>query len=321
MEAWKPRARAAWPQLAAANGVLSMGVLTGLAAPLIPWSSENGDFTGVTMPGALYYSSYSSFYYTGRVTNVYLLGGSITIFLGLLLCMIGWGLGLFAAARVRSVAVHGASAGGGCCAPSIPAILGLVWTGFTCCLSGAIANWTLTGLLLLDGNSFILGRNASSPGAGLLAFSIVCLFISAVQFSVTGCCGKCLPLLPRSRGNGARPYAPAPYTPTPTTPFTHLQRWGRYPAWARRAPTAAAWSATAPSRRLAAAARLRGAAAALPPPCPRSRSGNTFSAAARWGRRRATSKKTQQELITRSRAEARVARPRGWVGGVTLRCT
>ncbi len=53
MEAWRPRARKAWPLLAAANGFLSMGVLTGLAAPLIPWSSENGDFTGVTMPGAL----------------------------------------------------------------------------------------------------------------------------------------------------------------------------------------------------------------------------------------------------------------------------
>lgn len=198
MEAWKPRARKAWPLLAAANGFLSMGVLTGLAAPLIPWSSENGDFTGVTMPGSLYYSYYSYYSSYGappqRVPNVYLLGGSVSIFLGLLFCLIGWGLGLCAAARVRGVAVYGASTGEGCCAPSMPAIQGLVWTGFVYCLSGAIANWTLTSILLsLSSYSsyYITGSTSgskSSPGGGLLAFSIACLFISAILYSVTGCC-------------------------------------------------------------------------------------------------------------------------------------
>jgi hypothetical protein len=291
MEAWRPRARKAWPLLAAANGFLSMGVLTGLAAPLIPWSSENGDFTGVTMPGALWYSyysfsSYSSYTPPQTVPNPFLLGGSVSIFLGILFCLIAWGLGLWAAARVRGVAVHGARTGGeGCCVPSMPAIQGLVWTGFLYCLSGAAANWTLTSILLtpysyssysvLSGPS---GSKASSPGGGLLAFSIACLFISAILYSVTGCCGKCLhpPSHPfpastattsttRTQNAHKRDH-PCASRPLPSTLPTK-QRWGRCPAWARRAPTAAAWSATAPSRR-----RRLAAAAPMPPRPPRSKS-------------------------------------------------
>ena len=286
MEAWRPRARKAWPLLAAANGFLSMGVLTGLAAPLIPWSSENGDFTGVTMPGALYYSYYS--YYSSyteipqRVPNPFLLGGSVSIFLGILFCLVGWGLGLCAALRVRGVAVHSAPTGGeGCCVPSMPAIQGLVWTGFYCCLSGAIANWTLMSIFFspLSPYSFYLGGSggstASSPGAGLLAFSIACLFIAAILYSVTGCCGKCLPpppppsVLPRLHCQNhyhahQNASTRAPLRPHPH--LTHKQRWGRCPAWARRAPTAAAWSATACSRRRLAAA------APIPPAPPRSKS-------------------------------------------------
>jgi hypothetical protein len=245
MEAWRPRARKAWPLLAAANGFLSMGVLTGLAAPLIPWSSENGDFTGVTMPGAFYYSLYSSYYssYTGvipqRVPNPLLLGGSVSIFLGILFCLVGWGLGLCAALRVRGVAVHSAPTGGeGCCVPSMPAIQGLVWTGFYCCLSGAIANWTFMSIFFGGGYSRYSyyhggsgGSTASSPGAGLLAFSIACLFIAAILYSVTGCCGKCL----GGGGGGRRPAAPGarggggggPPPPPPRSAALHALRSSR----------------------------------------------------------------------------------------------
>ncbi len=196
MEGWKPRARKSWPLLATANAFLSMGMLTGIAAPLIPWGiTENGDYTGVSVSGSLYYQWYNYYYYSStapeRFVNPLLLGGSVSIFLGILFCLIAWGLSLCAGARVRGVAVHGAYFGdGGCCAPSLPAIQGLAWMGFWLCTSGAIANWNILSLI----NTYNLyGVSKSSPGAGLLAFSIFCLLISCILFSVTGCCGKCPP--------------------------------------------------------------------------------------------------------------------------------
>ena len=152
MEGWKPRARKSWPLLATANAFLSMGMLTGIAAPLIPWGiTENGDYTGVSVSGSLYYQFYSYYYSSTvpeRFVNPLLLGGSVSIFLGILFCLIAWGLSLCAGARVRGVAVHGAYFGdGGCCAPSLPAIQGLAWMGFWLCTSGAIANWNILSLM------------------------------------------------------------------------------------------------------------------------------------------------------------------------------
>jgi hypothetical protein len=181
MEAWRPRAGKAWPLIAAANAFLSMGVLTGFAAPLIPWfKGYAGAYTGATGV-TLAYCAYS--YDCGALSvNVYLLGGSIAIFFGLLFCLVAWGLGLIAGARLRGVAAHGASSKrGGCCAPSMPAIQALVWTGFWFCCSGAAANWSLLGILYSTYNS-------TSPGGSLLAFSIASLFVSATLFSATGCC-------------------------------------------------------------------------------------------------------------------------------------
>ena len=102
------------------------------------------------------------------------------IYFGLFFCLVAWGLGLWAGARVRSVAVLGVSAETGCCAPSMPAIQGLLWVGFLACCSGSIYLWVGTG--------YDLPKRAQSPGAGLMGFSVACLLLSAILYSVTGCC-------------------------------------------------------------------------------------------------------------------------------------
>lgn len=188
MEGWRPRARKAWPLIAAANALLSLGAVTALAAPLIPWSLDVNDYTGVTMPRYIWFlgsygCSYGGYSCSGTMANVYLLGGSITVFLGLILCLIAWGLGLCAGARVRGVAVHGAPAGVGCCAPSMPAIQGLLWTGFLCVLSGAASMWSLNAIVLA-----VFHFKKPSPGGALLGLSALCLFTAAVLYSVVGCC-------------------------------------------------------------------------------------------------------------------------------------
>ncbi len=100
--------------------------------------------------------------------------------MGLFFCLVAWGLGLWAGARVRSVAVHGVSAEPGCCAPSMPAIQGLLWVGFLACCVGSIYLWV--------GIGYNLPKKAQSPGAGLMGFSVACLLLSAILYSVTGCC-------------------------------------------------------------------------------------------------------------------------------------
>jgi hypothetical protein len=205
MEAWMPRARSAWRLIAAANAFLSMGVLTGLAAPAIPWIIQPASeydlyFSGlaapaipwiILQPASEYYLYFS---WTGILSTVTgeclspLIIGSLAIYFGLFFCLIAWGLGLCAGARVRGVAVYGRSAREGCCcAPSMPAIQGLLWTGYNFCLGGAVYNYLLTDTVmsLLYALS---GVWTTSPGGDLLRFSLVCLFISACMYSVVGCC-------------------------------------------------------------------------------------------------------------------------------------
>lgn len=155
MEAWRPRARKAWPLLAAGNGCLSFGVVTGIAAPAIPWYIGSSDtWTGLQISTLC---SSSFVYYRGlrcntgveTYTNFYMIGGSVGFYLGLLLCTVAWILALRAGARVRGVAQRGgAPSVGSCCETSLPAVQGCIWTGTLFCWGSAAANWTVNSFLV-----------------------------------------------------------------------------------------------------------------------------------------------------------------------------
>jgi hypothetical protein len=194
LDAWKPRARRAWPLICAANALLSMGVATGLAAPPIPWLVDARRRLSRSYLDEHFYGWSALFMLgekSGTVVNEYLVGGSAGIYLGLLLCAAAWGQGLRVGARVRGVAVLGATTGaGGCCAPSIPGILGCLWAGFLFVLAGGGVNWVVNGFMTLykRGAFNPAAAVSTSPGAALLALSVACLFLSAVLYSVAGCC-------------------------------------------------------------------------------------------------------------------------------------
>ena len=182
---WRSRAERAHPILFAAFGLQLMGLLTGLAAPAIPWLYNSyyivSEFT-LTVGSENRYVQYP---------NVYMIGGGVTTYFGLVFFIFPSTIMLIGAtARVRSVAADGRMPPVACCVPSLPAVQALSWIGSFLVLGGALSAYTFctifaAALASLDATGAVTGLGS---GGALLAFSLFCLFISSILASVAGCC-------------------------------------------------------------------------------------------------------------------------------------
>ena len=205
MEAWKPRAACAFKPLVVGYTLLTLGLLAGLAAPAIPWYAATYSASGgggsvtlivsalssetvVTSPGA-------NFNLT--IVNVILIGGAI-VYAGLAFVFAAWAMALVAVIRVRGVARSGIAPPVSCCAPSMPAILGCVWTGFAVVLAGSGAAWALFRVAVSIDSPPISGLG---PGASLLAFAVAAIASGAVLLSVASAMLGNLPGVGASRAN------------------------------------------------------------------------------------------------------------------------
>ena len=193
MEAWKPRARSASWTLAAGVFFQAMGLLTGLAGPAIPWfsvgaSASYGSYvsSGSASFGLIFTAmtvSYTdSLGNTVTVGDIYtLIGGAISYAaLGLFIfpsLLIAWA----ALCRVSAVSKNGSPPPIGC--GGMPAIQGLSWFGLFVFTVGAAWDWALFGVIRA-----LSGASGVGAGGSLMAAAFAFLLLSAVFFSVTGCC-------------------------------------------------------------------------------------------------------------------------------------
>lgn len=143
MDAWKPRASSAFPALAVGIVFQSLGLLTGFAAPAIPWmsvgaSASLSSYTGSASVSATVIFTTITYTYTDSFGNsvtssmpaISVVGAVIAY---IALCafifpslLISW----VAACRMSNVSKWGAAPPtGGCCNPGMPVVQGLSWGG------------------------------------------------------------------------------------------------------------------------------------------------------------------------------------------------
>jgi hypothetical protein len=152
-------------------------------------------------------SSYSAGYCTLSYVDVrYAIGGAVVILgLGLFSFPAYW-IALAASCRLRRVALYGALHTQTCCPPSLPAAVGLAWTGFIVEIIGAsflyyayvLDSVSMTSMT----TSFMTVRIKPSGGAGLLAVSLITNFIATLLLSsVSCCCAGAIPGVGKSHTN------------------------------------------------------------------------------------------------------------------------
>jgi len=194
MEAWKPRARSAFVPIAVGVFLQSLGLVTGFAAPLIPWFSmgASGAFSAYTggttsFSAGLIFTAVDFTYETsfGSVTITSpLVIGAVIAFVGLIAFVFSsLIMGYVALCRVRAVSKYGAAPPVSCCGPGMPAIQGLAWFGMIMYIIGMAIDWTLIGLIRA-----VVRVGGVGPGGNLAAASFVFLLAGACSYSVAGCC-------------------------------------------------------------------------------------------------------------------------------------
>ena len=203
MEAWKPRAARAFKPLYGGYALLTLGLLTGLAAPAIPWYamtysrhplSQTQVFSALTTD---YTVSMGDIGYSISGFTIVIIGGGV-VYGGLALVLAAWVMALLAVIRVRGVARSGvAPPVSGGCAPSMPAILGCAWVGFAVVLAGSGAAWALSAAQLAS----LPPISGLGPGAALLAFAVAAIAGGAVLLSVASAMLGNLPGVGAARAN------------------------------------------------------------------------------------------------------------------------
>ena len=203
MEAWKPRAARAFKPLYGGYALLTLGLLTGLAAPAIPWYamtysrhplSQTQVLSALTMD---YTVSMGDIGYSFSGFTIVIIGGGV-VYGGLALVLAAWAMALLAVIRVRGVARSGvAPPVSGGCAPSMPAILGCAWVGFAVVLAGSGAAWALSAAQLAS----LPPISGLGPGAALLAFAVAAIAGGAVLLSVASAMLGNLPGVGAARAN------------------------------------------------------------------------------------------------------------------------
>jgi len=86
----------------------------------------------------------------------------------------------------------------GCCSPSMPAVVGCLWTGVVYVFFGACSNWALFDTYR---RLFSLDTPSASPGYSFLIFAVLCLVAAAILFSYAGCLLRGMPGVGASRSN------------------------------------------------------------------------------------------------------------------------
>ena len=194
LEAFTGAANQAFYYLAAGYCLLTLGLLAAIASPAIPWWYGNGQ----SMTGLEY--KVNIFGRTNSFVNPYLIGGSIAIYFGLVFVLSAWVMGLQMAVRVRTFLLSKTFPATGCCSPSMPAVVGCLWTGVLIVLGGASANWALLDLVYY----FDAASASATPGFFFLIFAVLCLVAAAILFSYAGCLLRGMPGVGTSLSNCCR---------------------------------------------------------------------------------------------------------------------
>ena len=192
LEAFTGAANQAFYYLAAGYCLLTLGLLAAIASPAIPWWYGNGQ----SMTGLEY--KVNIFGRTNSFVNPYLIGGSIAIYFGLVFVLSAWVMGLQMAVRVRTFLLSKTFPATGCCSPSMPAVVGCLWTGVVYVFFGACSNWALFDTYR---RLFSLDTPSASPGYSFLIFAVLCLVAAAILFSYAGCLLRGMPGVGASRSN------------------------------------------------------------------------------------------------------------------------
>ena len=172
-EGWRRRAARASPLLAAGFALLTLGLMLGAAAPVIPWYTSSEPPITITLLRQTY--TFSGTVYTTQLPWYFAIGGAL-VYVGLVFLLVAWGMALAVLMRVRAFARGGAAPSADACAASLPAVVGCAWAGLVVALGGAGWAWAW----FWGGFYFSLPSGSSSPGSSLLAVAVASLFTAAV---------------------------------------------------------------------------------------------------------------------------------------------
>jgi hypothetical protein len=247
--AFFPAVQQAYPLAAAGYCCLTFGLLFGLAAPAIPWCYSGRFYsTGLV---------YSGFMEDFAYPNSYLLGGSLVIYLGLVLVLAAWAMGAVVAVQLRGIARTSTYTAPPSCRATMPAIEGCVWAGLSLVLIGSTANWLLFRAL------FAPAGPSGSPGPILLGVAVLCLLCGAILFSRASCLLKGMPGLGTSRRNCCCAEGEAG-----VAPLQHAAPPAQYYHTPQGAPEGAHWGAEAALAGKADPQAPEGSGVQLPAPQP-----------------------------------------------------
>lgn len=175
-ESWRQRAARASPLLSAGFALLTLGLLAGAAAPVIPWLTTEASAPPITTT-TLFERTYTVGNIVVRYTLPwYLAIGGALVYVGLVFLLVAWGMAIAVLLRVRAFARGGAAPPVDGCAATLPAVVGCAWAGLVVALGGAGWAWAwFWGSLY-----FAVPSGSSSPGSSLLAVAVASLFTASV---------------------------------------------------------------------------------------------------------------------------------------------